>query len=139
MVDSIPIHPMRFSGRSNRTRIGSDQNSGSGRRRPIEDRQAAYSTISALSICEATGTQKPAEFKLNRLILFRTWLGTGLGIGVSRFNVLKRVALKRIQATRFGFVFMHVVIAKPLHTFARHAFVGPSSKRASHSAPMWRE
>ncbi|CAH2401497.1 hypothetical protein MES4922_30130 [Mesorhizobium ventifaucium] len=34
---------------------------------------------------------------------------------------LKRVAFDRPHATRFRLLFMHVVIAKPLHTFSRHA------------------
>ncbi|SIT57163.1 hypothetical protein BQ8794_300041 [Mesorhizobium prunaredense] len=34
---------------------------------------------------------------------------------------LKRVAFDRPHATRFRLLFMHVVIARPLHTFARHA------------------
>ncbi|CCV06956.1 hypothetical protein MESS2_440061 [Mesorhizobium metallidurans STM 2683] len=42
---------------------------------------------------------------------------------------LKRVAFERIQGTRFEFLFMHVVLAKPLrtlgssqgHALARHA------------------
>jgi D-alanyl-D-alanine carboxypeptidase len=38
--------------------------------------------------------------------------------------VLKRVAFDRPHATRFRLLFMHVVIAKPLHTFARHASDG---------------
>ena len=95
---------MRFGERSDRTRIGSDQNARSKRRRPIEERQAACPTIPAFSICEATGTQKPAEFKLNRLILFRTQLGAGLGIRVSRLNVLISRRSKRAshQAPRGG-------------------------------------
>ncbi|TIM26463.1 MAG: hypothetical protein E5Y63_29235 [Mesorhizobium sp.] len=36
---------------------------------------------------------------------------------------LKRVAFDRPLATRFRLLFMHVVIAEPLHTFARHALV----------------
>ncbi|RWK54786.1 MAG: hypothetical protein EOR48_15295 [Mesorhizobium sp.] len=39
----------------------------------------------------------------------------------ARRGSLKRVAFDRPHATRFRVLFMHVVIAKPLHTFARHA------------------
>ncbi|TIP79639.1 MAG: hypothetical protein E5X60_37670 [Mesorhizobium sp.] len=38
-----------------------------------------------------------------------------------RGHALKRVAFGRPQATRFRLLFVHVVIAKPLRTFARHA------------------
>ncbi|TIM81103.1 MAG: hypothetical protein E5Y59_26350, partial [Mesorhizobium sp.] len=38
-------------------------------------------------------------------------------------GVLKRVGVEWSHETRFKFLFMHVVIAKPLRTFARHALV----------------
>ncbi|TIQ89424.1 MAG: hypothetical protein E5X44_23070 [Mesorhizobium sp.] len=46
------------------------------------------------------------------------------------FRFLKRVAFDRPRATRFRLFFMHVVIAKPLHTFARHALFGGSLNRS---------
>ena len=34
---------------------------------------------------------------------------------------LKRVAIFQMRSLRFRVFFSHVVLAKPLHTFARHA------------------
>ncbi|RJG45130.1 hypothetical protein D3Y55_13220 [Mesorhizobium sp. DCY119] len=57
---------------------------------------------------------------LGRLLEPGRW-GRG-GWGLDRVFSLKRVAIFQIRfLALYLFVFTHVVIAKPLHTFARHA------------------
>ncbi|PDT02485.1 hypothetical protein CO666_19680 [Rhizobium chutanense] len=40
---------------------------------------------------------------------------------IGRLLGLKRVAIFQIRSSRFRSLFSHIVAAKPLHTFARHA------------------
>ena len=54
---------------------------------------------------------------------FDVWyMSRKLSQKATRFG--KRIAFDRPHATRFNSCFVHVVIAKPLHTFARHALGG---------------
>ncbi len=52
---------------------------------------------------------------------------------------LKPIAAKRIHATGFTFLFMRVVFAKPLHTFARHALIERTHQTANKQIPAIHE